>query len=88
MGKQKQIKSKEDRLKEGLYLLKQLRDAGVVESSAGFIDLKFHINEWVNGEDSWEGIIDFRDVGRIAEVDLPKYTNRVAGINFKIKKLF
>jgi hypothetical protein len=88
MGKLKTIKSKEDRVKEGIYLLKQLKDNGVKEYSLGFIELKTKISEWVSGEDGWEGTISFSDYGRIAEVDLPKYNNRTAGINFKVKKAF
>jgi hypothetical protein len=87
MGKlPKQIKSKENRVKEGVALLKQLREAGVLDRSLGYIELKMKISEWVNSENSWEGIIDFRDYGRVAEVELPKYDNRAAGINFKVKK--
>ncbi len=88
MGKVKTIKPKEDRLKEGINLLKQLKDNGVKEYSLGFIELKDKISEWVKSEDGWEGTISFSDYGRIAEVDLPKYTNRSAGINFKVKKAF
>lgn len=88
MGKPKQLKSKEDRLKEGINILKQLRDNGVQDYSLGFIELKTKISEWVSGEGSWEGTIDFREYGRVAEVDLPKYTNRAAGLNFKVKKPF
>lgn len=88
MGKLKQIKPKEDRLKEGIALLKQLKDGGVREYSLGFIDLKTKISDWVASEDGWEGAISFEEYGRIAEVDLPKYTNRAAGINFKVKKPF
>ncbi len=88
MGKVKQIKPKEERLNEGINILKQLRDNGVKDYSLGFIELKTKINEWVSSENSWEGTIDFRDYGRIAEVDLPKYTNRAAGINFKVKKFY
>ncbi len=88
MGKVKSIKPKEDRLKEGINLLKQLKDNGVKEYSLGFIELKDKISEWVKSEDGWEGTISFSDYGRIAEVDLPKYTNRSAGINFKVKKAF
>jgi hypothetical protein len=88
MGKPKTVKSKEERVKEGINLLKQLKDNGVKEYSLGFIELKTKISEWVNGEDGWEGTISFSDYGRIAEVDLPKYTNRAAGINFKVKKAF
>ena len=88
MGKVKTIKPKEDRLKEGINLLKQLKDNGVKDYSLGFIELKDKISEWVKSEDGWEGTISFSDYGRIAEVDLPKYTNRAAGINFKVKKAF
>ena len=88
MGKVKQIKSKEDRLKEGINILKQLRDNGVRDYSLGFMELKDKISEWVKSEDGWEGTISFSDYGRIAEVDLPKYDNRAAGLNFKVKKAF
>ena len=88
MGKVKTVKPKEDRVKEGISILKQLRENGVKEHSLGFIDLKAKISEWVSGEDGWEGTISFSEYGRVAEVDLPKYTNRAAGINFKVKKAF
>lgn len=86
MGKPKEIKSKEDRVKEGISLLKQLKDSGVKDHSLGFIELKEQISCWIQSEESWDGVIDFREYGRIAEVDLPKYTNRAAGIKFKVKK--
>ena len=88
MGKVKQIKPKTDRLSEGINILKQLRDNGVKEHSLGFLELKEKISEWVKSEDGWEGTISFSDYGRIAEVDLPKYDNRAAGLNFKVKKAF
>lgn len=82
----KEVKSKMDRVKEGVSLLKQLRDNGVKEDSFGFEDLKEKIKEWVSSENSWEGSIDFRDYGRIADVELPKYNNKAAGVNFRVKK--
>jgi hypothetical protein len=88
MGKVKQIKSKAERLSEGINILKQLQEAGVRDYSLGFVELKTKISEWVSGEDGWEGTISFSDYGRIAEVDLPKYDNRAAGLNFKVKKAF
>jgi hypothetical protein len=88
MGKVKTIKLKEDRVKEGINILKQLKGAGVKDYSLGFIELKTKISEWISGENGWEGTISFQDYGRVAEVDLPKYDNRAAGLNFKIKKTF
>ena len=88
MGKPKEVKPKEERLKEGIALLKQLRDGGIQEHSLGYLELKNKITEWVSNQDSWEGNIPFTEYGRIAEVELPKYTNRAAGLNFKVKKFF
>jgi len=82
----KEIKSKMDRVKEGVSILKQLRDNGVKENSVGFIELKTKINEWVSNEESWEGSIDFLEYGRVAEVELPRYNNKAAGMSFKMKK--
>uniref|UniRef100_A0A6C0DU36 Uncharacterized protein n=1 Tax=viral metagenome TaxID=1070528 RepID=A0A6C0DU36_9ZZZZ len=84
----KAIKTKKDRLSEGINILKQLRDNGVKELSPGFQELKTKISEWVSSEGSWDGNIDFREYGRIAEVELPKYDNKAAGLNFKVKKAF
>jgi hypothetical protein len=86
MGRLKQIKSKEDRVREGISLLKQLKDAGVRENLGGFQELKARISEWVSGDGGWEGIILFPEHGRIAEVNLPRYDNKAAGMNFKIKR--
>jgi hypothetical protein len=88
MGKVKTIKSKADRLSEGINILKQLRDNGVKEYSLGFEELKEKISEWVKSEDGWEGTIDFSDYGRVAIIELPKYDNKAAGLNFKVKKSF
>ena len=48
MGKQKELKSKEDRVKEGVSLLTQLRTAFVKEHIYGYQELKRQISEWVN----------------------------------------
>ncbi len=84
----KQIKTKEERLKEGIALLKQLKEAGVQDHSLSYIDLKQKITDWVSNESSWEGNIDFSEYGRVAEVTLPKYNNKSASINLKIKKRY
>jgi hypothetical protein len=86
MGKVKNLKTKEDRLKEGISLLTQLREAGVKQLYGGYQELKAKISEWVNTGEAWEGSIPFPEHGRVAEVELPKYDNRAAGLHFKVKK--
>ena len=85
MGKQKELKSKEDLVKEGVSLLTQLRTAFVKEHIYGYQELKRQISEWVNTGESWEGTIPFPEHGREAVVDLPKYNNKAAGIHFNVK---
>jgi len=86
MGNTKQLKTKEERVQEGISLLRQLREGGVKELYGGFQELKSRISEWVNAGEPWEGTVSFPEHGRIAEVELPKYNNRSAAINFKVHK--
>jgi len=82
----KKDKTKEDRLKEGLSLLNQLTTNGVRANSLSFMDLKQKISAWVTSGEPWDGTVPFPEYGREAIVSLPKYDNRAAGINFKVKK--
>lgn len=79
----KKDKTKEDRLKEGLSLLNQLKTNGVRGNSLGFLDLRQKISAWVETGEPWDGTVPFLEYGREAIVSLPKYDNRAAGINFK-----
>jgi len=49
------LKTKEDRLKEGLHILNQLKEGGVAQTSGGFVELKKQVSEWVNSGKSWDG---------------------------------
>jgi hypothetical protein len=80
----KQDKTKEERLKEGLSLLTQLKGGGVRGNSLGFLALKQQISAWVDTGVSWDGTVPFTEYGREAVVSLPKYNNKAAGLNFKV----
>lgn len=82
----KKEKSKEDRLKEGLSLLNQLKTGGVRDNSLSFMDLRQKISTWIASGEPWDGTVPFTEYQREAIVSLPKYDNRAAGINFKVKK--
>jgi len=84
----KQEKTKEERLKEGVSLLKQLKEAHIKENGNGYQEFKQKISEWVNTGDAWSGTIPFQEHGRIGEVDLPRYNNKAAGMHFKVKEYF
>ena len=77
------LKTKEDRLKEGMHILNQLKEAGVLPSSGGFIELRTQVSEWVNNGKSWDGRIEFPEYGRYALVELPKSAKVSATLAFK-----
>jgi hypothetical protein len=77
------LKTKEDRLKEGLHILNQLKEGGVAQTSGGFVELKTQVSEWVNSGKSWDGRIEFPEYGRYAIVELPKSAKVVASLAFK-----
>ena len=79
------FKPKEERLKEGLNILKQLMDAGVSNKAEPFIELQKRISEWVNTGKSWDGRIEFPEYGRYALVELPKSANVSSTLAFKRK---
>lgn len=86
MGKPKQEKTQEERLTEGISLLKQLREAGIKDNGMGFQLVKAQISEWVKSGESYMGTISFAEHGRVAELQLPKYNNKSADIRLKVKR--
>ena len=80
------LKTKEDRLKEGLHILLQIRDAGVRDSCQAFVDLKERISEWVSTGKVWDGTIEFAEYGRYAIISLPKSANVYATLAFKRRR--
>jgi hypothetical protein len=79
------LKTKEERLKEGLSILKQLMDAGVSNKAEPFLELQKHISEWVSTGKTWDGRIEFPEYGRYALVELPKSANVSSTLAFKRK---
>ena len=79
-------KLKEDRLKEGISLLKQMNDMIHDLDHPGMVELKTVISNWVNDGKAYDGKIDFYDHDRYAEVSLPRTANKAATVAFKNNK--
>ena len=77
-------KTKEERVKEGIQLLRQLKDTGVDVSYIAFKEVQERISDWVNTGDAWTGKIKFPDYGRVAEILLPRRVGAVASIAFRV----
>jgi hypothetical protein len=80
-------KPKEERVKEGISLLKQLAEAGVVNTAPGWEELKKQISDWVSTGVRWEGRIEFPSYGRYADVVLPRRAGQVAELAFKMRRV-
>ena len=78
-------KPKEDRLKEGISLLKQMNNMIQDLDHPGMIELKKVITTWVSDGKAYDGKIDFYDHDRYAEVSLPRTANKAATVAFKNK---
>jgi hypothetical protein len=86
MGKAKEPKGKEERLQEGIHLLNQLKERGFKPSSMGYLTIKQHITDWIQTGEPFEDTLRLDDYNSTAEITLPRYTNRTAGIHLKAIK--
>jgi hypothetical protein len=82
----KHEKTKEDRLTEGLKLLKDMLDIVKNKDLPAYVELKGRISEWVTTGKPWDGRIEFVTLGRYAAVSLPKTALRAAEITLKASR--
>lgn len=78
-------KTKEERVREGISLLRQLQDIGVDPADPQYIMLKDRVSDWVKTGDPWAGKIPFTSYGRVAEVLLPRKAAAAASLAFRTK---
>jgi hypothetical protein len=79
-------KPKEERLKEGVSLLKQLRDIIKNDKVMPYIEVKGIITEWIEDGKEYSGRVDFESIGRYAELFLPRTASKAATLAFKVVK--
>jgi hypothetical protein len=77
-------KSKADRLKETIHLLKQLGNMGYTDLTPGFPEIKAALKQWVQDGEKCEKDIDMFKHNRIAELRLPKFANKAATLKLRV----
>jgi hypothetical protein len=77
------LKEKEERVKEGITILKKLRDLGVPESLGEYNQLKDIIRTWVNEGEYWKGKLVFPTFERVADITLPSRQGYTAELYFR-----
>jgi hypothetical protein len=77
-------KTKADRLKETIRLLKELQRVGFHSTDPGYVDIQAHMTKWVNDGEAFKTTVPFMRHGRDAELDLPSRADKAASINLKV----
>lgn len=70
------LKPQSERIKETVMLLKKLKELGVLSNDFGYMEIKRHLDEWVQGGDKWSGVIEFSRFNQKAELDIPTKVGR------------
>ena len=73
----------QDRLKEGIHLLKQLVDILKTKDTEGYDEVQAAISEWTKTGKAWDGIVEFPGCQRYAELSLPRSAALTATLAFK-----
>jgi hypothetical protein len=87
MGVQVPDKTREDRIKEGVEILRQLLGTGVIKEEPGYITTKTLIDKWVTEGKRIEERVEFPRYGRRLELVLPRRGDRAAEAVFKMLPL-
>ena len=86
MSQPKEPKTQKERLEEGIALLTQLKEAGIKDNTMIYLQIKKEITNWITTGKPYEDTMDAPELGRVAEISLPRYNNRVADIRLKVKQ--
>lgn len=76
-------KTKYDRVKETVTLLKKLLEFGISDGNDGYMQIKDALDEWIKTGDAAEHFIPLRTYRRNAVLTLPKRADRAAELVLK-----
>lgn len=79
-------KPKEDRLREGITILKKLREVGIPSDNGGFKEIQKTISDWVTTGTAVQIRIPIPRYDRDAELVLPARKDKVASLLLKVIK--
>jgi hypothetical protein len=79
-------KSQADKLKECSAVLKDLTGLGIPLDCPEVCTLRRHFNNYIKDGIPWEGTVDFRAYGRIAEVKLPRRADRAVEVLLRLPR--
>lgn len=84
MGIQTNDKTREERVKEGVEILRQLLGTGVAKEDPGYIATKALIDRWIAEGKTIEERVEFPRYRRRLELVLPRRSDKAAEAVFKM----
>ncbi len=78
MPKQEKEKTKGDRVKETITILKKLMEVGIMDHTDAYLKTKEYLDEWIQTGEAAQHLIDFSKFKRTGILTLPKYANQTA----------
>jgi hypothetical protein len=76
-------KTKYDRVKETVHLLKSLQNNGISDTNDGYTTTKTHMDEWIKTGEAAQHVIEFRTYRRKGILTLPKTADKAAEMVLK-----
>lgn len=79
-------KTKAERLRETIQILRKLEEvgAGPDKGGEGYVEMKRRITEWVMTGEPWSGKIRLSAIGRVADCVFPGKSTAVASVNLRV----
>ena len=74
------------RLSETMEIIKNISDLGIPLDSPEVAELRVHLNSYVKEGICWNGSISFLRFGRIAEVNLPRRTDKSIEVTLRLPR--
>lgn len=71
-------KSKGDRVKETITILRKLMDFGIMDQTDAYLKTKEYLDEWIKTGEGAQHLIDFSHVQRTGILVLPEEANKSA----------
>jgi len=73
------------RLEQVMTVMTKLRDdLKLPMGCAAVLELKSRLSDWVKTGAAWSGTIDFREFGRMAEVNCPKNPEKLLEVRLRV----
>jgi hypothetical protein len=81
-----EVKSKAERLRDTVMILKKLQKVGIPKTNPGYQDIQTAMTEWVNSTEAATHTILLARFGREADLILPKDSGITATCNLRLMK--